>query len=140
MRFPRLAGAIRDVAKSTWLKETVLALPRVAMLIPKLLSDKRVPARTKASLLGLSVYLVSPWDIIPDFIPGLGQLDDAVVALLLVDGILNQVNDEVLVEHWTGEIETLRRVQDLSRAISHWTPRRVKDYLFNKAVSAGDKD
>ena len=140
MRFPRLAGAIRDAVKSTWLKETLLAIPRIAMLIPKLMKDKRVPSRTKAALAGLAVYLVSPWDIIPDFIPGLGQLDDAVVALLFVDGILNQVDDEVLVEHWTGEIETLRRVQSLSSIVSHWTPDRIKNYLFGKTVSAGDKD
>ena len=91
MRFPRLAGAIRDVVKSTWLKETLLALPRIAVLIPNLMSDRRVPARTKAALAGLAVYLVSPWDIIPDFIPGLGQLDGVVVMLLFVDGILNKV-------------------------------------------------
>jgi len=140
MRFSRMAGVIRDLMKSAWLRETVLALPRIAMLIPKLMKDSRVPARTKAALTGLAVYLVSPWDIIPDFIPGLGQLDDAVVALLFVDGILNQVDDAVLVEHWTGEIETLRRVQGLSRAVSHWTPDRVKDYLFGKAISAGAND
>ncbi|MEJ2110744.1 MAG: DUF1232 domain-containing protein [Acidobacteriota bacterium] len=109
------------------------------MLIPKLMKDKRVPPRTKTALAGLAIYLVSPWDIIPDFIPGLGQFDDAVVALLFVDGIVNQVDDEVLIEHWTGEIETLRRVQGLARIVSHWTPDKIKDFLFGKAISAGDK-
>ena len=137
MRLPRLAGAIRDVLKSTWLKETLLALPRIAILVPKLMKDKRVPPRIKVALAGLAVYLVSPWDIIPDFIPGLGQLDDAVVALLFVDGILNQIDDHVLVEHWTGEIETLRRVQGLSRIVSHWTPAKIKDILFGKAIASG---
>lgn len=140
MGIQRLAGAIRDVLKSTWWKETLLALPRIAMLIPKLMKDKRVPARTKAALAGLAVYLISPWDLIPDFIPGLGQLDDAVVALLFVDGILNHVDDEVLVEHWTGEIRTLRRVQDLARIISYWTPEKVKDYLFGKALPDGKRN
>ena len=139
MRLLRLSLAIRDAVKSKWLKETLLALPRVAMLIPKLMKDKRVPARTKTALAGLVVYLVSPWDIIPDFIPGIGQLDDAVVAMLFVDGILNQVDDEVLLEHWTGEIETLRRIQKLSRFVSHWTPRRIKNLLFGKAISVGGK-
>lgn len=139
MIIPRLARAIRNVVKSTWLKETLLALPRIAMLIPKLMKDARVPARTKVALTGLVVYLVSPWDIIPDFIPGIGQLDDAVVALLFVDGILNQIDDEVLVEHWAGEIETLRQVQSLSRLVSHWTPDRIKEFLFGKAISAGEK-
>jgi len=137
MKLRRLAGAVRSVSKSTWLKETLLALPRIALLIPKLLSDRRVPLRTKAALTGLAVYLASPWDIVPDFIPGLGQLDDAVVALIFVDGILNHVEDAVLVEHWTGKIETLRRIQELSRFVSHWTPPKVKRFLFGKAMSAG---
>jgi uncharacterized membrane protein YkvA (DUF1232 family) len=139
MIFPRLAGAIRDVVKSTWLKENLLALPRIAMLVPKLMSDKRVPARTKAALTGLAVYLVSPWDIIPDFIPGIGQLDDAIVLLLFIDGVLNQIDDAVLLDHWTGEVETLRRVQDFSRFVSQWTPDRIKTRLFGQAVTAGQK-
>jgi uncharacterized membrane protein YkvA (DUF1232 family) len=139
MRFPRLVKAIRSVITSTWLKETLLALPRIAMLVPKLMSDKRVPGRIKLALAGLAVYLVSPWDIIPDFIPGIGQLDDVVVLLLFVDGVLNQVDDAVLLDHWTGEVETLRRVQGYSRTISRWTPNKIKTYLFGQALSAGDK-
>ncbi|MFQ5926477.1 MAG: YkvA family protein, partial [Terriglobia bacterium] len=91
-----------------WLKETLLALPRLALLIPKLATDERVPTRTRLALAGLAVYLATPWDIIPDFIPVLGQLDDAAALLLFVDGVLNQVDDAVLLEHWTGDVETLR--------------------------------
>ncbi len=123
----------------TWVKETVLALPRVVMLIPKLVADERVPARTKVALAGLAVYVATPWDIIPDFIPVLGQLDDAIAILLFVDGVLNQVDDAVLVEHWTGKVDTLRRLQGLARVASRWTPARLKRFLFGRAVRAGEK-
>ncbi len=123
-----------------WVKETVLALPRVVMLIPKLVADERVPARTKVALAGLAVYVATPWDIIPDFIPVLGQLDDAIAILLFVDGVLNQVDDAVLVEHWTGEVDTLRRLQGLARVASRWTPARLKRFLFGRAVREGEKD
>ncbi len=122
-----------------WVKETVLALPRVVMLIPKLVADERVPARTKVALAGLAVYLATPWDVIPDFIPVLGQLDDAIAILLFVDGVLNQVDDAVLVEHWTGKVDTLRRLQGLARVASRWTPARLKRFLFGRAVRAGEK-
>src|SRR3970040_2815711 len=98
-----------------WVKETLLAVPRVARLIPKLAADERVPLRTKLALGGLAVYLASPWDIIPDFIPVLGQLDDGVAILLFVDGVLNQVDDAILLEHWRGEVAQLRRLQWLAR-------------------------
>lgn len=121
-----------------WLKEIVLAVPRVALLIPKLATDERVPTRTKLVLAGLAVYLASPWDIIPDFIPVLGQLDDGLVILLFVDGILNQVDDAVLLDHWRGEVKTLRRLQWLARLVSLWVPLRVKKLLFGRAVAAGE--
>ena len=139
MGFPRVVELLRRVVKSAWLKETLLAVPRIALLVPKLLADERVPRRTKVALGGLAVYLVSPWDIIPDFIPGLGQLDDAVILLLFVDGVLNQVDDAVLLAHWTGEVDTLRRVQSFSHTVSRWTPNKIKTYLFGQAVAAGEK-
>jgi len=138
-RFAGFAAGLRRAVQTPWVKETLLALPRVALLVPRLLADERVPARTKMALAGLAVYLVSPWDLIPDFIPGLGQLDDAVVLLLFVDGILNQVDDAVLLEHWAGEVKTLRLIQDLSRTVSRWTPDALKTFLFGQAVAAGER-
>src|SRR3989304_5571325 len=120
-----------------WVKEALLALPRVALLIPKLAADDRVPLRIKLALGGLAVYLASPWDIIPDFIPVLGQLDDGVAILLFVDGVLNQVDDAILLEHWRGEVATLRRLQWLARQVSRWVPGRLKGLLFGRAVEAG---
>ncbi len=130
---------LRGFVNKTWVKETLLVVPRIALLVPKLLQDERVPKRTKLALAGLAIYLASPWDLIPDFIPGLGQLDDAIVVLLLVDGILNQVDDHVLQGHWTGEAPTLRRVQSLSRMVSHLVPGELKTYLYGKAVASGEK-
>lgn len=123
----------------SWIKETLLAVPRIALLLPKLIRDERVPKRLKFALAGLSLYLASPWDIIPDFIPLLGQLDDAVAILLFVDGVLNEVDDAVLLEHWTGDVETLRRLQALSRIVSRWTPAKMKQFLFGRAVTAGQR-
>jgi uncharacterized membrane protein YkvA (DUF1232 family) len=120
-------------------KEALLALPRVALLVPKLAADSRVPARTKFALTGLAVYIASPWDIIPGFIPVLGQLDDAVALLLFVDGVLNQIDDAILLEHWTGEPATLRTLQWLARRVSRWIPARLRALLFGRAVEAGEK-
>jgi uncharacterized membrane protein YkvA (DUF1232 family) len=121
------------------LKEAALAVPRVALLIPKLLADERVPTRTKLALAGLGVYLISPWDFLPDFIPVLGQLDDVAAILILLDGILNRVDDAILLQHWRGEEKTLRRLQWLARLVSRWVPDRLKDTLFGRAVEEGRK-
>jgi uncharacterized membrane protein YkvA (DUF1232 family) len=138
MRTRGITALLRQVVKESWLKETLLAVPRIALLVPKLMRDERVPKRTKLALAGLAAYLVSPWDLIPDFIPGLGQVDDAVILLLFIDGVLNQVDDAVLLEHWTGEVDTLRRVQGFARFVSRWTPQKLKRYLFGRAVAVGE--
>ncbi len=120
-----------------WLKENLLALPRLALLIPKLIADERVPTRTKLVLTGLGVYLVSPWDLIPDFIPVLGQLDDLVALLLLLDGVLNQIDDAILLEHWRGDVKTLQRLQWLARRAAALVPGRLQQFLFARARAAG---
>ena len=139
MKFSRWATLLRGVVKTPWIKETLLAVPRIALLVPKLMIDERVPRRTKLALAGLAAYIVSPWDLIPDFIPGVGQLDDAIVLLLFVDGVLNLVEDSVLLEHWTGEVATLRRLQKFSRAVSGLAPQQLKTYIFGRAVAEGEK-
>ena len=139
MKIAQLGVLLRRVVKAPWLKETLLAVPRIALLVPKLLTDDRVPRRTKLALAGLAVYIASPWDLIPDFIPGVGQLDDAIVLLLFVDAVLNQVDDAIILEHWTGEVQTLRRVQDFSHRLSKWTPKELRNYLYGQAVAAGEK-
>jgi uncharacterized membrane protein YkvA (DUF1232 family) len=121
------------------LKEAALAVPRLALLIPKLLSDERVSPRTKLALAGLGVYLVSPVDFLPDFIPVLGQLDDLAAVLILADGILNRVDDDILLDHWTGEVKTLRRLQFLAGVVSSWVPDRLKNVLFGRVVEVGRK-
>lgn len=121
------------------LKEAALAVPRLVVLFSRLVADERVPARTKLALAGLGVYLLTPWDIIPDFIPVLGQLDDLTAILLFVDGVLNQVDDAVVLEHWTGDVKTLRHLQRLARLVSYWVPTRLKNFLFGRAVAAGRK-
>jgi len=120
------------------MKEALLALPRVALLVPKLATDKRVPLRTKLALGGLAVYIASPWDLVPDFIPVLGQLDDAVALLLFVDGVLNQIDDNILLDHWRGSPTTLRNLQWLARQTARWIPARLRALLFGKAVEAGE--
>ncbi len=120
-----------------WLKENLLALPRLALLIPKLIADERVPTRTKLVLTGLGIYLVSPWDLIPDFIPVLGQLDDLVALLLLLDGVLNQIDDAILLEHWRGDVKTLQRLQWLARRAAALVPGRLQQFLFARARAAG---
>ena len=104
------------------LKELALFLPNFVILLKRLLADPRVPRKSKLILGGTVLYLVSPLDVVPDFVPGLGQLDDVVVALLALHSILNRVDDEVVIEHWPGNENVIRMVRAGLSAVAQLLP------------------
>jgi len=112
----------------TRLSEYVLLVPRLARLLWKLARDPRVPARSKATLFLLAGYLLSPVDVIPDFIPGLGHADDLFMVAFALDQVLNRVPDHVVREHWGGDedvLDVLRQILDISTAyVPGWVKKR----------------
>jgi uncharacterized membrane protein YkvA (DUF1232 family) len=77
-------------------------VPYCAILFKRLMADARVSVRWKvASGLAL-VYLAVPFDLVPDFIPIAGQLDDAVLVALVLRGLLRSAGPRLLREHWPG--------------------------------------
>lgn len=107
---PQATVAERGAARST-LRELAMFLPNFVILLKRLVQDPRVPRKSKLILGATLVYLVSPIDVIPDFVPGLGQLDDLIVVLLALHSILNRVDDEVVIEHWPGREDVIRIVR-----------------------------
>jgi len=90
--------------------EVLLFLPDFVVLIFRLMKDSRVPARAKAKLALFAAYLASPVDIIPDFIPVAGQLDDLVGAVYVIRNIMKSTPREVILEHWSGQADILEAV------------------------------
>ncbi len=83
--------------------EYLLLLPDFVVLILRLARDPRVPPAPKAKLALFAVYLVSPLDIIPDFIPVIGQLDDLFGAVYVLDSVFRSVPGEVVMDNWSGD-------------------------------------
>jgi len=85
-------------------------IPDCVVLLKRLLADSRLPRRRKAVLVLLVGYLVSPIDLVPDFIPVAGQLDDVLVAALALRYALRGGGPELLREHWPGPRQSLEAV------------------------------
>jgi uncharacterized membrane protein YkvA (DUF1232 family) len=82
-------------------------VPDCAVLFRRLMRDERVP-RSRKLLLGLLAgYLASPLDLIPDFIPVVGQLDDAVLVAVVLRSMVNRTGPDLVREHWPGPPESL---------------------------------
>ena len=94
-------GVARDVARF---------IPDCIMLVRGLLRDPRVPRRHKRLLGVLIGYLAFPFDLVPDFIPVAGHLDDAVVVVLALRVVLRGSGSELVREHWRGPDSSLALV------------------------------
>ena len=81
-----------------------LSWPSKARLVWRLVQDARVPVWARGLAVVPALYLLSPIDLLPDFIPFLGRVDDALVFSLVSDLLLRFVPSHVLYEH----ISTLR--------------------------------
>lgn len=77
-------------------------VPYSAVLFKRLMTDSRVPRRWKLIAALAIVYLALPFDLVPDFIPILGQLDDAILVALVLRGLLRSAGPRLLREHWPG--------------------------------------
>ncbi len=117
-----------EATSLTDLKEYLLLLPRLLKLLWRLSRDPRVPSRSKATLFLLAGYLVSPYDLIPDFIPGVGQLDDIAVIAFALDHMLNRIPDDIVREHWEGDediLQVVKEILDISTAfVPGWMRNR----------------
>jgi uncharacterized membrane protein YkvA (DUF1232 family) len=91
-------------------------VPDCAVLFARLGRDPRVPRRHKALLAGVGLYLALPIDLVPDFIPVAGQLDDAVVVGLALRAVLRRSGHDLLAEHWPGPASSLAVVERLAGA------------------------
>jgi uncharacterized membrane protein YkvA (DUF1232 family) len=89
-------------------------MPDCVVLVRRLLSDPRVPRRRKLLLALIVGYVAMPFDLVPDFIPIAGHLDDAIVVALLLRAILRSGGEDLLREHWPGPEQSRLLVQRLA--------------------------
>jgi len=107
-------AALFLLGRRTAAKEFALLLPNLLVLFKCLGRDPRVPRGSKALLVVGALWIASPIDLIPEFIPVLGPLDDAVVAALILRHLIRTAGPDVVTEYWRGDPATLARILRLS--------------------------
>ena len=112
------------------LKQVAMFAPRVVMLTARLANDDRVPVRAKLLLAAAAVYFASPLDLLPDWIPVIGQLDDLLLAALVIDAVMNHVDPAIVREHWRGSPRALAVGSKVAAIICFFIPHRLKRRLF----------
>jgi uncharacterized membrane protein YkvA (DUF1232 family) len=94
-------GLLRDLAQF---------LPACVTLVRRLRKDPRVPRRAKLAVVLAGLWVASPIDLIPEFLPVIGPLDDAVVVALALRYAARRVPRDVLMGAWPGEPRVLERL------------------------------
>jgi uncharacterized membrane protein YkvA (DUF1232 family) len=83
-------------------REILAVVPDVLRLIRSIIGDRAAPLDVRVALVGLLAWIVSPIDLIPEFIPVLGPLDDVVVAVVAMRYVRRRLGVENLRERWVG--------------------------------------
>lgn len=110
---------------------TIREIPAYLKLLGGLLTDRRVSRLDKLLVVGAIVYIVTPIDLIPDFIPFLGQVDDVYLLVFSLTRLISHAGAPVLLSHWAGDVRDLTpgRLRSVLLAASLFLPRRLRRRL-----------
>src|ERR1043165_5039598 len=125
-----VSGSPRTGAKRT-VMYYVKQFPAYLRLLGGLLTDRRVSVLDKLLVGGAIAYIVMPIDLIPDFIPFLGEVDDLYLLLFALQRLISNAGRSVLLAHWSGAAEDLAdlNLRSAISAAAFFLPRRIRRRL-----------
>jgi uncharacterized membrane protein YkvA (DUF1232 family) len=102
-----VVGVLMVSGRRVAAKQLARLLPDLASLLRGLLRDPRVPRGSKVLLAFAVLWVVSPIDLLPEFLPVIGPLDDVIVVAIVLRHVVRRAGPEVVAEHWRGDPRTL---------------------------------
>ena len=91
----------------------LLLLPQIVRLLRSLLADPTTPRSLRWAFIVAAVWIASPIDLLPEFLPVIGPLDDVLVAVLVLRWAFRRLGSATLREHWSGSDEGFGLLQRL---------------------------
>lgn len=122
--------APRTGAKRTMMG-TISELPNFLRLLYGLITDKRVNGVDKLVVAGAIAYILLPVDIIPDFVPFLGEVDDVFLLILALQRLISNAGRTVVQSYWPGDPADLSalNLEKILAAAAFFLPRRMRRRL-----------
>lgn len=112
-------------------RNVLLFLPRLAILLGKLIADPEV-SNTDKLLLGAAIaYMLSPFDIVPDVVPVVGQLDDAFLIALCLLRLMNRSGEAKIRQYWDGPEDIVQVLHTVSDYSTRYLPEAVRKAVRN---------
>lgn len=120
-------------------KNLLLIIPNLLLLCARLLTDSRVPAAERAMVAGAIVYAIVPFDLIPDMIPFVGQIDDVYLIALTLLRLMERTDPRVVREHWAGGGDVVELVGAAAQVAAKFLPQRIRRVLTSRLEVAPGK-
>jgi uncharacterized membrane protein YkvA (DUF1232 family) len=104
---------------------------KCVQFIKEVSQDSRIPERDKTILASLIVLVISPIDLIPDWIPIFGQLDDIVIMAIILDYLFSVLDSEILLTHYPWDMKSFARLRRFARIASSLVPSVLKKRIWS---------
>ncbi len=104
------------------------------------MTDSRVPRTERALVAGAIVYAIIPFDLIPDMIPFVGQIDDAYLIALTLLRLMDRTDERILREHWNGGGDIVQLIEATAMIAGKFLPKRIRRVLTSRVVVAKEKE
>jgi uncharacterized membrane protein YkvA (DUF1232 family) len=123
--------------KKKKLRQLLLFVPNLMKLLYDLLKDPRVSQADKAILAGVIMYVIVPIDVIPDFVPFVGMVDDSYLIAISLLRLLNRADRQVVFDHWKGGIDIKHLVDNIANIAAYFMPERMRNVLHGRIDAKG---
>jgi len=125
-----VSSAPRTGAKRT-VMGTISEIPNFLRLLYGLITDSRVNSVDKLVVAGAIAYILLPVDIIPDFVPFLGEVDDVFLLILALQRLISNAGRAVVQAYWAGDPADLSamNLEKILAACAFFLPRRMRRRL-----------
>lgn len=120
-------------------KNVLLIIPNLLLLCARLLTDSRVPAAERAMVAGAIVYAIVPFDLIPDMIPFVGQIDDVYLIALTLLRLMERTDPKIVRQHWAGGGDVVELVGAAAMVASKYLPKAIRRVLTSRVEMAPGK-
>src|SRR5678815_585578 len=113
----------------------LLVIPNLLLLSARLMVDPRVPAKERLLVAGAIVYAFVPFDLIPDMLPFVGQVDDAYLIALTLLRLMTVTEPTVVREHWRGGGDVVELIGSTALIAAKLLPKRIRRVLTARVES-----
>ena len=119
------------------MKILLLFVPNLVLLCGRLMVDPRVPTKERVLVAGAIIYAFMPFDLIPDMIPFVGQVDDAYLIALSLLRLATVTDPRVVRQHWRGGGDVVELIGATAMIASKLLPKKIRRVLTAHVEATG---